>query len=87
MAAQASFEEIALKVARGVHDFARKRGWKSDQYRVFIVANSLFSRLRVTVLSKAFHGRTPDREMKDYDDVSDEVDRHLGRERDAVAYI
>jgi hypothetical protein len=87
MAAETSVENVALKVADGVHEFAKSRRLSPKDYRIFMVVNTQFSRLRVTLFSKVFRDRSPEQEMRDYDDVSDAIDERLGADRDYFTYI
>jgi hypothetical protein len=87
MAAETSLENVTLKVAEGIHEFAKSRRLSPDDYRILMVINTQFSRLRVTLFSKIFSERSPEQEMRDYDDVSDAIDERLGADRDYFTYI
>jgi hypothetical protein len=87
MATETGLEEVALKVAQGMHDFAESRGWSPNDYRVFMVVNSPFWRLRITLFSKAFRDRSADQEITDYDDVSDAIEKRLGKDINFFNYM
>jgi hypothetical protein len=88
MAAQKNVEDVVKKVADGIHGFAKKHRWKPKDYRIHMVVNSMYWRLRVILYAKALSPQTEGPTVDVYNEVSDAIDNSLGEDdRDYFSYI
>jgi hypothetical protein len=77
MARESSLDQEALKFAEAIHKYAASKGWKADDYHIFMTVNTDLITLNINVVAKAFEGRTEQQEFDDYDDVMDLIESEV----------
>jgi hypothetical protein len=81
MAQEASITQATLKFAEAIHKYAESKGWKPNDYHIFMTVNTGLIVLRIHVVARAFDGRTEEQEYNDYDDVMDFIEAEVGTEQ------
>jgi hypothetical protein len=83
MAYEAGINQIAVKVADVIHDFAKSRGWAKNDYHIFMRFNQDYLILNIFVVARALDGR-PEQQSKVYHDLRDAIQAKSKAELSAI---
>jgi hypothetical protein len=77
MALRPALKKAVERIARALKDYASQKGWGPDDYRIYILANEEWGRIKITFVGKDFG--TLDNYGK-WAEVHDFLDRELAGE-------
>jgi hypothetical protein len=73
VAREASIDQVALKIAQIVHDFAKSRGWKMGDYHLFLKYRDDILFMNLLVIAKDLNGCDERRKTEIYYDLWDAI--------------
>jgi HEPN domain-containing protein len=86
MARQTEVDRAALKFASVVHDYARSRNWKTEDYAIFMYVNYDVAALHIHVLARVFETCTQEQKQDHFDNLMDEFEAKVRREDNPFNY-
>jgi hypothetical protein len=87
LAEEAILSKAAERIAEAIHRYARKKGWPSSDYHIFMVVKTTIYTLRVSVYCSAFQGKSEDELQAIYDDISDEIEKQFPQRQRPFNYV
>jgi hypothetical protein len=79
--------QAATRIAQAIHSYAKRKGWKPEDYHLFMVVKSTVYTLRITVYSKALEGQNDEETQEVYDEISEEIERQFPRNDRPFNYV
>lgn len=86
MSEERSLQEDALRFAEAVHEFAGSKGWGPDDYHIFIIIKTDIFILMITIVARAFEGRTEAQKYTDFSEVMDFLESRIKSEDHSLNY-
>lgn len=86
MARQTEVDRAALKFATVIHDYARSRNWKPENYAVFMYVRYDVAALHIAVLARAFEACTEEQRTDHYHNIREAVDARVKRKDNPFNY-
>lgn len=87
MARATSINQVALKIARVVHEFARARKWKQEDYHLFMTYRDDIFFMRLLLVAKELDGRGERQKSKDFNDLWDAINDGAKSELEAINFL
>jgi len=73
-----------LTIARIVHDFAKSKGWKAEDYHLFMTYRDDIMFMDLSVVAKGLNGCGDRRKTEDYFDLRDAINAGAKSELNAI---
>jgi hypothetical protein len=87
MARKTSINQVALTIARTVHEFARSRKWQQEDYHLFMTYRDDIFFMRLLLVAKGLNGRDERQKSEDFNDLWDAINVGAKSELEAINFL